>query len=397
MSAHFADLPILDELGRDLELAFAAAERTEPRRKRLRVRRRGFPSLLFAVLVFLVLAAGAASATLLALRGSVIPAPAKQDLTPPMIVRAGSVHLSGISVQDPRAARRWSLRLATSETGLICTTAGELRGKRFGITGLDGRFRTLAPGFVDGCGKPRDGRAAVIEARVFDAPRRPDVRTVIVGYAGAGLRKAQLETTSGARAMPVSHEGAFIGVVVGYPEDTGFRVRLTFTGGKQASQTFGRNQFVTPDVAGALRTMAFSVSNRPNSLCTQMVSARQVRPFTAGPVICGNARGSSYLFDARTMHPGDHSRRHGIYSWDWQSHAARTIVWGLAGSRVRRITIVGPGGRRDRVRHEAGGAFAAVYPPSVDPRRLTVVFEISNGRVERRHAPYNVAPLPERP
>src|SRR4051812_2176370 len=96
----FAELPTLAELGDRLELAFVAAERPEPQRARVRVRW-GLRPVLLAVLLFVLLAASTAAATLLALRGSVIPAPQKEDLQPPMIVKPETAHLSGVTSKDP--------------------------------------------------------------------------------------------------------------------------------------------------------------------------------------------------------------------------------------------------------------------------------------------------------
>jgi hypothetical protein len=390
--AAFADLPILAELGGDLDVAWQASQARDRGARRVRLPRRRVPSLILAAVVFLALAGGAAAATLLALRGSVIPGPPKQDLQPPMIVKPATAHLAGITARDPGGRRVWTVRVAQSQAGLVCTTAGELVAGSFGITGLDDRFRALAPDFVDGCGKSRSDRAAVIEARVFDAPRRSDVRTVVVGSAGSGLRHADLQLPGRSRRMPVSREGAFIGVVAGYPEDVGFRVRLTFADGRQSTQTFGRDQFVTPDRSGALRTEGFVISGHPEQ-CVRLVGARPIEPFTSGPVLCGHARGSRYFFDARLLRPGDKSARQGMFGWNWHRHPARTVVWGLAGSGVRRVTIVGPHVRRP-LRVTIGRSFLALFPASVDPRSLELVFELANGRIERRRAPFNVGPAP---
>ena len=397
MSSHssFPDLPSLALLGDRLDSAFLEAERAERARPALRVEWR-LRSIVIAVLLFLLLAASAAAATLLALRGSVIPGPAKENLQPPMIVVPGSVHLAGITARDPGGtAAAWTVRLASSETGLICTTAGELRDGEFGITGLDGRFRPVSPDFVDGCGKARPGKAALIEARVFDAPQRRDVRTVITGYAGAGLRSAELQTGGTSTRMPASRDGAFVGVVRGYPEDVGVRVVLTFSDGAHTTHTFGSGPFVAPDRGGALRTESFVIDGFPNSQCVRLLGAREVQPFTSGPPLCGDPTGSRYFFDARRLRPGDRSARPGSFGWSWGRHPARTVIYGIAGSRVKQITIVSPSGRK-RLRRTVNGSFLAVYPPSVDPRALEVVVEISNGRIERHRPPYNLGPLPRK-
>jgi hypothetical protein len=396
MTTQFADLPILEELGGDLRRAMLAADAGTPAAAPFRNRRvsgYSWRTVALALLVLLALAAAAAAATLLVLRGSVIPAPAKKNLQPPMIVKPATVHLAGISAPDPAGGKTWSVRLARSETGLVCTTAGELRGKTFGVTGLDGRFRQLAPGFVDSCGALAAGRPAVLEARVFDAARRGDVRTVVVGVAGKSLRTAELRSGGRTTRMPVSAEGAFVGVVAGYPEDVGIGTTLTFADGSRRTHVFGRDQFVSADPNGALRTESFVTSNTRNARCVRVLSARQHQPFTTGPVLCGAAAGSTYYFDARRVRPGDRSRRQGIYGFSWGRHAARTLFWGVAGSRVKRMTITGPGVRRV-LRPTISGAFLAVLPATVDPRSLQVAVLISNGRVEHQRPPYNLGPVP---
>src|SRR2546423_799116 len=132
----FRDLPALADLGDRLATAFAQAERAESARRRPRHGWRLRPAVV-AALLFALLAASAAAATLLVLRGSVIPAPQRVDLQPPMIVEPDTARLSGVTAADPRDHKVWTVRLARSQTGLVCLTAGELRDGHFGITGLD--------------------------------------------------------------------------------------------------------------------------------------------------------------------------------------------------------------------------------------------------------------------
>jgi hypothetical protein len=377
--AGFPDLPVLGELGDRLGAAFAEAERTRPAP---RVAWRWRPLLVGAIL-FVLLAASAAAATLLALRGAVIPAPEHIDLQPPMIVKPDTVRLSGVTAADPVDRRTWTVRLARSETGLTCLTAGELRGDRFGITGLDHRFRTLAPGFTDGCG------ATYVGARVFDSTERRAVRTVVDGYA-PGLQRVTLESTTGRRDLKVSKEGAFVGILAGYPEDIGIRVKLVFGGGKTRTHTFGRSPLVTPDPGGATRIESFVVSNRPHTGCVQVVSAREVRPFATAPSICGPMN-RPYFFKAVTLREGAHGGA-GVTTWHWR-HPSRTVVYGSANRRrVKRITLVGAG-RALRIKPIVNGAFQLLLPASVDPSGLVLVVTLQNGSVERARTQANlVAP-----
>jgi hypothetical protein len=381
MTSAFPDLPALDELGARLDAAFVAAEGVEREhagRQRVRLVRQLRP-VLVAVLVFALLAASAAAATLLVLRGSIIPAPRTIDLQPPMIVEPGSAHLAGVTARDPVGNAAWTVRLARSQTGLVCVTAGELRDGQFGVTGLDGRFRQLAPGFTDGCGAARKGRTALVGARVFDADRRAQVRTVVSGYGGAELRGVRIASARGTRTVPVSAEGAFVAAFAGYPEDSGLRVELRFADGRTEVHRFGASSFVAADPGGALRIQTWRVAYFLHTVCIRLASARQVQPYTTSPVACGDTH-SDYFFLARRMRKGE-VHGNGMYGWQWH-HSSRTVLFGHAHS-VRRISVVGAGPAR-RARIARDGSFQLVYPASVDPARLTLVVTKRDGSVERR-------------
>jgi hypothetical protein len=388
-SLMFAELPALSELGDRLATAFADAERPERARARVPIAWRPHPAWV-AALVFALLATTAAAATLLVLRGSVIPAPERVNLQPPMIVKPDTARLSGVTARDPSGATLWTVRLASSQTGLICMTAGELRGGRFGITGLDGRFRALAPGFTDGCGA---AGAPVVGSRVFDSQKRSQVRTVVDGYGGPQLRSAVLESSVGTRRLPVSKDGVFVGVLAGYPEDIGVRVNLGFADGKTETHTFGRSSFVAPDPAGATRIDAYSISGAASKICVRVLSAREVKPFSSGPAACGAVHGA-FFFQARRLRQGDHGGR-GFNTWHW-NHASRTALYGWANKRkVLRVEVVGNGVMH--LKPALSGAFQALFPPSVDPGALTVVVTLRNGSKERgRLQAHLVAPPGQR-
>lgn len=378
----FPDLPALGELGERLGAAFAEAERVKPA---ARVSWRWRP-LLVGALLFVVLAASAAAATLLALRGAVIPAPKHIDLQPPMIVKPETARLSGVTATDPVDKRTWTVRLARSETGLTCLTAGELRDGKFGITGLDGRFREAAPGFTDGCA------STYVGARVFDSNERRTVRTVVDGYS-PGVQRVVLESVNGKRNLNVSKNGVFVGVFAGYPEDFGVRVSLVFAGGKTETHTFGRSSFVTPDPAGATRTMSYVISGAMSTGCVRVMSAREVRPFASAPPVCGSIH-SPYFFKAVTLRDGAHGGN-GIETWKW-NHASRTLVYGSARKReVRSITLVGAG-RAIRIKPSLSGAFQRLLPATVDPASVVLVVTLENGSVERARTQAHLVPTPGR-
>jgi hypothetical protein len=336
--------------------------------------------VLAGALLFALLAASAAAATLLVLRGSVIPAPERENLQPPMIVKPETAKLAGVTAKDPASSRLWTVRLARSETGLVCVTAGELRDERFGITGLDGRFRQLAPGFADGCGAPGRGRAAIVGARVFDSTRRGAVRTVVDGYGGAGLKTAVVVSALGTRRLAVSDEGAFVGVFAGYPEDIGLRVDLGFANRKTETHRFGLSSFIAPDSEGAIRIETFSLSGHNHTICVRVMSARDVLPFSTGPVLCGDTH-SDYFFATRQLRERQHGGR-GFYKWRWK-HSNRTVLYGHVRGTVKRLTVVGSGPAR-RITPARNGSFQIVYPVSVKPEDLTLVVTKRDGSVERK-------------
>jgi len=391
------DLPILDELGLALERAYDREERATGRR----FPRARFGLLLPAAAALVLLGGGAAAATLLALRGSVIPGPASQDVQPQMRPLVKTAHVEPIRAPDPAGggSAPWTVRTARSETGLICTTAGQVVGGRFGVIGLDGRFRELSPEFTDGCGAQRPGHTSLIGARVFYSQSDAAVRTVVDGFAGPGLAGAVLQPVYGRpRKIAVGGDGAFVAVFAGYPEDLGARVVLRFRDGHSEADNLGRSPMVVQDPYGgnAWSTSAGSFGNaRP--VCVGFGSVARDRTRTSGPSICGLPSGPDhYFFTTRRFRPGEH-RRGGVFgSYSWGNHPPRTMVWGALGKGVKSVSIEGPRGSR-RVRILLNHTFLAIYRGSVDPARLTVVLHFSRGRVVRRQGSANLVPYPRPP
>jgi hypothetical protein len=390
----FEELPILAELEAALTHGFdreEAAAAPPPRRPRLRM-----GLLLPAAAAFVLLGGGAAAATLLVLRGSVIPGPTPTNVQPQMTPLVRTLHVEPVRAADPAGGAPWGVRIAHSETGLLCTAAGQIVGGRFGIVGLDGRFRTLAPTFADGCGAEVRDRASLVGARVFYSPKLSRVRTVIDGIAGPGLKSVVLQQVYRPdRRLTVSPDGAFVGVVSGYPEDVGARVVLTFRDGHSEDHSLGRSPFVTPDPAGgrAWRVQAFQLGNAPpGPVCVSFESARQVEPLITGPPVCGSFGDDHYFFAVRHFEPGE-SRRGGFESFSWHRHPPRTVVWGSAGKKVKSVTVDGPGGPRS-LPIALGRTFLAIYPGNVKPSQLTVVVRLGDGSVQRRQGSANTRPFP---
>src|ERR1700710_799106 len=89
---------------------------------------------------------------------------AATDLTPEQRVVPGTSTVAAVRASDPQGGRlKWTLRISRSETGLQCSTVGQLQGSAFGLVGLDGAFRALPEANADACGEP----GTLIGARVF--------------------------------------------------------------------------------------------------------------------------------------------------------------------------------------------------------------------------------------
>lgn len=121
-------------------------------------------TLVLAVAFFVLLAAAAAAATVLVLHGAVIPAPAPDAVPAEMTPTPGSADVLDLRAEDPGEGPPFALRLSRSATGLACTSVGQVREDRFGVVGLDGRFRMLPVAVVDGCGRVAPGTPLLAHA-----------------------------------------------------------------------------------------------------------------------------------------------------------------------------------------------------------------------------------------
>ncbi|WP_320669373.1 hypothetical protein [Patulibacter defluvii] len=402
----------IDGLERDLVRAAARrAGVAEPRRLRgKRVGRWSLPTVLAAIVLSLGVTAGAAAATLLALRGAVIPAPAKEDVPPTQTPVPTSARVLPLRVEDPDAAvPPWTLRIARSETGYTCSTVGQVRDGAFGLVGLDGRFRTMAEGVTDACGAEQRGpRATLVGARVFDGRRPRDVRTVVSGVAGAGLRSVEVDGVDGPRRLPVASGGAFLTVYAGYPENLGLVVTMTFSGGRRQVEPLGSDSRVVRDPAGgnAWTTDGSGTSSGDARTCVAFTWARQSRRAPTSPAACGLLRGgggrvapdrgSDVFFAIRRLRAPVRALARGQISGSgrWPRGLVRTAVWGVGGPNVRSVTVLGaPGGPRAAFQRY-GRIVLAVLPATVDPRRLRVRVRTADGRVRIYRGDTNLVPDP---
>ncbi|MDW5594808.1 hypothetical protein VSS74_10695 [Conexibacter stalactiti] len=397
-----SDLDFLDGLERDL--VAAAARRRDARRAALlaRLRQRlGLRHTGLAALLVVLVGAATAGATFAVLRASVISGPAARDTPRDQLPLPASARVSELRTPDPDpAAPPWTLRLARSSTGLLCTTTGQVDDGRFGLVGLDGRFRVYSERIVDSCGERVAGaRASLVGARIFDADRHADVRTVVNGVGGSQLRGATLVLADGRRAVPLGAGGTFVTALRGYPEDTALRVELRFAGGAVERHDFGTDPAVVPDPEGGRAwrvdvSLASESSDRDR--CVEFRPARSSRTLDlfhaeppTSPALCGRTRRgmppTGVYFGARRIEPGSGGRsawRRG-HGW-WGDHPARTALWGGFANDVARIEVLGPGGERRVPALGRRHLFLALFPATVDPRALRVRVTLRDGSV-REH------------
>jgi hypothetical protein len=400
--AAFPDLPILDELGASVRDAALREERGAPRRGS-RGARAGRPArtLVLAAAFFVLLVAVAAAATMLVLRGAVIPAPAPSAVPAEMTPQPGSADVLDLRADDPGDGPAFALRLSRSATGLLCTSVGQVRDDEFGVVGLDEVFRVLPTAVVDGCGQVAPG-APLLGARVFDAPKAQDVRTVVHGVGGEALTSAVVEAGGERRELEVSQEGVFLTVVPGYPEGATPLLELRYADGSTVQRRLGSGPRVVPDTDGlrgwSLETS--TVGNEPE-VCVRFFSARQTEESASAPVACGLPTRSQYWFAARTLRTGERGFA-GLTPWRWDDGPARTAIWGRAGANVERIEVRGTDGTL-RPTISRGRGFLVVYPPTVLPESVEVTFFLEDGSVRRHRgstdlvAPPGEAPSQEAP
>lgn len=342
-----------------------------------------------ATLLFALIGATTAGAGLLLLRSTVIPGPAVRDVPRDQLPLPGTTRLTGLTADDPVAGRPpWALRLARSSTGLLCSTVGQLEDGRFGLVGLDGRFRTLPERIVDACGERLAGaRASLIGARVFDAQDPQEVRTVVNGVAGPALRAVSIEVRGRARAVPVGSGGTFLAVLPGYPEDSGVQATLRFASGRTETHPLARSATVVPDPEGgqAWKSMAFMTAGDGRSCITFSTARRTSATGGSSPAACGlmrhrRNRSHGWFFAVRRLVPGAPAPRRRWPHGDWGEHPPRTAVWGGAGDEVEAVVVTGPGGIRSTLPIAPSRTFLGVFPGAVDPQALAVTLRFADGR-----------------
>lgn len=390
----FEDLPILEELGFALRDGMARAEQAAA--PAAPARRRRLPRFLGTFLVLGLAGTTAAAATLTVLRGSPIPGPNKEDTQPSMVQRAGSQKVLALRADDPAAGHLpFALRTGESESGDVCATVGQVDGDDFGIVGEDGRFRQLPAGIVDSCGRATGTDAAVAGARVLDARRYGDVRTVVYGAGADDLERAEIIARGKVTPLEVE-DGAFIGVIPSYPEDVGLELRLRIDG-RTVTHGFGNGEALVLDPSGpAWQISRGGTQSRDRKTQVNCANLQQVRRddgarTSSTPLVCFRApvvknklarMPVPVTYDARTFHTGDRSHADpGAWRQQWKWEApARTVIWGqVDGKRVARIDLIAPSAARQRVRLIFNDSFGLVLPATVDAAKIRLLVRMRDG------------------
>ena len=376
----------VDGLERDLvEAARRRAAAPAPLPFRVRAPRR---SLLLAAALLVLMAGSAAGATLLALRGAVIPAP--QAVPPEQRPAAGTARVSAIRVRDPQPGLPpWTVRVARGETGLLCSTVGQVDGSgTFGLVGLDGRFRAISDGVSDSCGAVRPGEVSLIGARIFDAKTRTDVRTVISGVGASGaIAHVEVTTAAGGTLRVPVTDGMFVAVLRGYPEDLGIRATITYKNGRHEIHDFGRGGLVTTDPLGgpAWKMMAYGTGGDARS-CVSFGWARAARDAPGSPAACGDLNHGSVQHRSgwyvAVRHLARGTAGDAPFGKGWGDHPPRTAVWGGVGDDVRALSVQVAGGAPRPIPIGPNRAFLAVLDPKADPATVTTRFTMKDGHVE---------------
>ncbi|WP_028064143.1 hypothetical protein [Solirubrobacter soli] len=189
-----------------LDQLMEAARRDEaaatPRRARRR-RRRGI-ALLAAVVLGGAAAAGAAD---LISTGEPVP-----DHT----VRGARYDPNGFydlaaKAKDSTGAASWGVGVYTSQKGLDCSIAGQVRGVQLGLI-RDGKFHAFATGSSGSCGDL--SRFPILSDRLQTAGEHP--RTIIYGRSSRPDREVAVDFKGKTHSAPPARGGAFIFVFDGH-------------------------------------------------------------------------------------------------------------------------------------------------------------------------------------
>jgi hypothetical protein len=356
----------------------------EPPRARAGLTRR----TLLLTLVLVLLLAGVAAAAILITQGAPLPAPNAVDLQSSGVPLPATVRLAGLDAPDPNPSEPpWDIRLSRTRAGETCTAVGQVLGGQFGIVGLDHVFRALALGGVDACGVDAPDGPVLAGARVFVGTSTQGARTVVNGVAGAGARSVTVYGPGGARALRLGPQGSFITVYPGYVEEVQPRVVVVTRDGASHTIAFAHSsafEVADPDGGSPWEVndgADLGPGAYPEENCAQASQelgranpSRFGSPLT--PQVCGRLGEHPLFVLMRRFVPGagEHT------GFPWGNSPARTLVYGAAAPRVASLTLRGAGAPRRLAIDPHGGVFLAVLDGHVDPRSLTLLARLRDGR-----------------
>lgn len=369
-------LRVLDELGRELDGALEreAVASSRPVGRTLAI-----------ALAALLLLAGAAFAASYALTGNAIPGARDADVPPEATPRPGSAQLVDVRAEDPGDAPPWTLRLSTSQTGQLCVAIGQEVDGEFGLVGLDGRFRQLPLVGVDSCATREGPPPAMIGARIFDAQRPSEARTVVYGVAGTGLREATVRAGGEERELELGAGGSFLTAYRGYVEDVQPRVTLRFEQGGERTFSFGTlDRARAPDPQGGAPWVVRANERRgerQGQTCAQVSRApgREGGPgFGGTPPVCGDLGRDDVFFEVAAF-PRTSDLSQNLTPFPWPPSIARTVLWGAADETVEAITVLRDGQRTEVDLSGQGPGFVAVFPAGTEPEELVIEIRRRDG------------------
>lgn len=397
------DFPSLQVFGTAL-----ATTRTD-RRARRRGLARSLPrGLTFgSVGVAGLIVTGTAAAGLTALTGSPIPAPLRSDDTVTVLPEVGGATVAGSRAADPAGGPPWAVRVGSADGGLVCAGVGQVRAGRFGIVGVDARFRELPDVVGAGCVSAPTPRQPIVAARAVAGDRRdaygaPESgTTVLYGLGGSRLRTAVVRMPDGRVLRPrVGSGGVFVMALRGLPEQTQPVVDLAWRDGERRRVDLRRLSTV-PDPQGRA---PWNVSGTDQvTVATRAGKSRPAPPRGPGPScfsvlsrtggapsVCGTAGRGSWALRTR----GAPSPREGQAGSDRWSGPARTLVLVRAApgstpvvraaGRVWPVRWAGSFGTARRFdRRDVG--WVAVLPATIAADAVRV--QATSGGAEARPAP----------
>jgi hypothetical protein len=158
-------------------------------------RRRRIPA---AALAGVLLALAATGAWLAADRQAAPPEP--ERAAPAWPLRVGESRIASVRAPAAGAQPAWAVRVSRPKPATVCVTVGQVRARKLGLAGADGRFRELPIGTADAC-----SAESALAARPLE---RGGI--VLGGVAGDRLRSVRIQEGGAPVEIPHSREGAFV-------------------------------------------------------------------------------------------------------------------------------------------------------------------------------------------